>query len=287
MSTPSNLPQDQASGGGQIETAATPRWIFVAFIVVLAALGYLGYASYSTRQELRSQVDRLEQRNALLEAQLAQASDRVAQIRGQLDVTSEKLGLTQQELARARALAQSIRKEQIAADEQLRTQLSETRQRTQEQLGALSGELSGTKSQVEATRQQLDATLSKLERAIGDLGVQSGLIARNREELEELKRLGERNYFEFDLRKTRDPQPVGPIRVRLKKVDTKHYRYTLDVYTGDKAIEKKDKTLYEPVQFYVQQGARWPYEIVVFELSKDRIVGYLSTPKSGAAASGL
>lgn len=287
MSSTPNVPQGQGEGSGPIETASTPRWILVAFVIVLAGLGYLGYTSYTIRQDLRAAVDRFEQRNALLEAQLAQANDRVADLRGQLDVTSEKLGLTQQELARARALAQTIRKEQRAADEQLISQLAQTRQQTQEKLGELSGQLSGTQSEVEATKQQLNATIGKLERAVGDLGIQSGLIARNREELEELKRLGERNYFEFDIRKSKQPEQVGPIRVRLKKVDTKRYRYTLDVYAGDKAIEKKDKTLYEPVQFYLQQGARWPYEIVVFELSKDRIAGYLSTPKAGAASSGL
>jgi chromosome segregation ATPase len=285
-STP-NVPQSQGEGSEPIETASTPRWILVAFLIVLAGLGYLGYASYAVRQDLRAAVDRLEQRSALLDAQLAQANDRVAELRGQLDVTSEKLGLTQQELARARALAQTIRKEQRTADEQLLSQLTQTRQQTQEKLGELSGQLSGTQSEVEATKQQLNATIGKLERAVGDLGIQSGLIARNREELEELKRLGERNYFEFDIRKSTQPEQIGPIRVRLKKVDTKRYRYTLDVYAGDKAIEKKDKTLYEPVQFYLQQGARWPYEIVVFELSKDRIAGYLSTPKAGAATSGL
>ncbi len=287
MSTAPNVPQGQGDGGGQIETASTPRWIIVAFLIVLVALGYLGYASYATRRDLRAEVDRLEQRSALLDAQLSQANDRVAELQGQLDVTSEKLGLTQQELARARSLAQAIRKEQRAADEQLLTQLAQTRQQTQEKLGELSGELSGTQSEVEATKQQLDATISKLERAVGDLGIQSGLIARNREELEELRRLGERNYFEFDIRKTKQPEQIGPIRVRLKKVDTKRYRYTMDVYAGDKAIEKKDKTLFEPVQFYFEQGARWPYEIVVFELTKDRIAGYLSTPKAGAATPGM
>jgi hypothetical protein len=110
------------------------------------------------------------------------------------------------------------------------------------------------------------------------------LIARNHDEVEELKRRGERDIFEFDLTKSNaGPQHVGPIQVQLKKVDTKHYRYTVNVVADDKAIEKKDKTVGEPIQFYVK-GARAPYEIVVFDLSKDEAKGYLSTPKSASAA---
>jgi hypothetical protein len=115
------------------------------------------------------------------------------------------------------------------------------------------------------------------------MGVMSGLIARNHEDLEELKRRGERNYYEFELRKSKTPSRVGPIMVRLKDVNTKRSRYTLDVIAEDKPIEKKDKTVGEPVQFLVGRQ-RPPYELVVFELSKDRAVGYLSTPKEAPAA---
>jgi hypothetical protein len=113
--------------------------------------------------------------------------------------------------------------------------------------------------------------------------VQSGLIARNHDEVEELKRLGERDIFEFSLKKEKTPQHVGPIQVLLRKTDTKHYKYTVDVVADDKNIEKKDKTVGEPIQFYVR-GARAPYEIVVFDLGKDQAKGYLSTPKSASAA---
>jgi hypothetical protein len=114
--------------------------------------------------------------------------------------------------------------------------------------------------------------------------VQSGLIARNHDEVEELKRLGERDIFEFNLNKSsKAPEHVGPIQVALRKVDTKRYKYTLNVVADDKSIEKKDKTVGEPIQFYVR-GARAPYEIVVFDLTKDSAKGYLSTPKSANAA---
>ena len=160
-------------------------------------------------------------------------------------------------------------------------QLGKAREESEAKIGKVAGEVAGAKADIETTRKDLEATKGKLERTIGDLGLQSGLIARNRDELEALKRLGERDIHEFDLRKAKSPQRIGPIQAQLKKVDTKRFRYTLDLLADDKRIEKKDKTLNEPVQFYVR-GARVPYEIVVFELSKDRIVGYLSTPKEMA-----
>jgi hypothetical protein len=155
-------------------------------------------------------------------------------------------------------------------------------QDTSTKLGQVATEISGTKSDVAATKADLEATKSKLQSTVGDLGVQSGLIARNHDEVEELKRLNERDIFEFDLNKQQGIQHVGPIQVKLSKVDTKRFKYTMNVVADDKAIEKKDKTVGEPVQFYVR-GTRSPYEIVVFEVSKDHAKGYLSTPKGGGA----
>lgn len=282
MSTTPNTPESQPAVH---EVSPTPRWIILVLVVLLVAVAGLVYAGYSARNALRADLTAAQQKTEMLEAQLEQAHDRLADLKGQFEVTSEKLGLTQQELARARGLAQTIRKEQKAADEQLMARLSETRETTEAKIGEVSAELSDAKTGLEEARQALSETASRLERTIGDLGVQSGLIARNREEVEELRRLGERNIYEFDLRKTRQPQEVGSVRIRLKKADTKRHRYTMDLVVEDKVIEKKDKTLYEPVQFYTGGRGRAPHEIVVFEITKDRIVGYLSTPKSAASAS--
>src|SRR5262249_10618865 len=214
----------------------------------------------------------------LLTAQMDQANSRLADVKGQLDVTSQKLGLTQAELARARTLAQTVRKQQQESDQKLAAQIGEVKQESETKIGQVSSELGGAKSDIETTKKDLEATRTKLERTIGDLGVQSGLIAHNREELEELKRRGERNVFEFDLRRSKTPTRVGPVQLALTKVDTKRFRYTMTVYADDKSIEKRDKTVNEPVQFYVK-CTRIPYEGVVFEVSKDRASGYLTTPK--------
>ncbi len=281
MSTSPTLPESDQSYHNT--SASVPRWILVAFIAVFALVGYLLYANYSTRTKLEADLARTNERSRVLSAQVDQANARLAEMKGQLDVTSQKLGLTQEELARARSLTQTIRKEQKTSDERLVAQIGQVKQESETKIGQVSTELGGAKTDIESTKKDLEATKSKLEHSVGDMGVMSGLIARNREDLEELKRRGERNIFEFDLRKSKTPQKVGPVQLKLQKVDTKRYKYTMTVYADDKTIEKKDKTVNEPVQFYVK-GAHSPYEVVVFEVSKDRATGYLSTPKEPVAS---
>jgi chromosome segregation ATPase len=157
-------------------------------------------------------------------------------------------------------------------------ELEQVASKTGTELGSLSGEVDVVKSDVEKNRLELEKTIKDLTSVRGDLGVQSGLIATNAGELNVLRQLGERNYYEFDIQRAKNPQRVGSISVRLRKTDEKRNKYNIDVWVDDKLIEKKDKTLLEPVQFYVQ-GSRQPYEFVVNQISKNRIVGYLSTPK--------
>ncbi|HUO34372.1 MAG TPA: hypothetical protein VMU43_05240 [Candidatus Acidoferrum sp.] len=274
MSSSPNLPADHEAP----EIASTPRWVVLLFVVAFALVAYLLYASYSDRQAFRKSLDDGAKREQALGMELDKTNARLADLKGQLDVTSQKLGLTEDELAHARSLAQQIKKDQEKSDAQLRQQIGDVQTDTTQKFGQIASDLNGTKSDVAATKADLEATKTKLQSTIGDLGVQSGLIAHNHEEVEELKRLGERDIYEFSLTKSKKPQRLGPILVQLRKVDTKHYRYTMNVVADDRTIEKKDKTVGEPVQFYVR-GARVPYEIVVFDVGKDSAKGYLSTPK--------
>src|SRR5690348_2396309 len=192
------------------------------------------------------------------------------------------MGLTQSELAKAKSRAEDIRKEQQASDQELTTQIKAS----QEQIGAVATEVGGTKKDLESTKSDLEATKTKLDRSMGDMNVMSGLIAHNRDDLEELRRRGDRNYYEFTIQKSKHSQRVGPVQVTLMKTDPKKSKYTINVIADDKTIEKKDKTSGEPVQFYVKGSSRMsPYEIVVFDVTKNQITGYLATPKeTGAAA---
>ncbi len=265
-----------------LPTATTPRWVVVLLVVIVVAVVYVAYAQRSSRGQLSAQLEQVRNQLTRLEARAATLEDDYADLRAQLDVSSEKLGLTRQEIARARDLAAQIKKEQQAAVAQLDTQLETLRSTQETRFGSLTGEVSTVRGDMETTRRALADTQMKLERTIGDLGVQSGLIAKNREELEELKRRGERDYFEFDIRKSKEYTRVGSISVRLNKTDTKRQKYTLTLLANDKRIEKKDKTLLEPVQFYLQ-GTRHLLEIVVYDIQKDRAVGYLSAPKELAS----
>jgi len=259
-----------------------PRWVPLLFVVAFVLVGYLLYASISGRAALQKSLDDSNKKVDALTAQLDKASAKLADLKADMDVSTQKLGLTQDELAHARSLAQTARKEGKESSEKLSTQIGQVQADTAAKFGEVSTDLSSTKSDVAATKADLEATKAKLQSTAGDLGVQSGLIARNHEEVQELKRLGERNIYEFKLGKTKAPARVGPIQVSLRKVDARRYKYSLDVIADDKNIEKKDKTAGEPVQFYVR-GARSPYEIVVFDINKNQISGYLSTPKEASA----
>lgn len=189
---------------------------------------------------------------------------------------------------RAEELAQRLASEQQKfekAQEQLKTELTQVGQTATEakqKLGEVSTEVGSVKTEVAATKSELEKTISELKRVTGDLGVQSGLIATNARELAALKALGERNYYEFNLTKTKQHQKVGNIGILLKNTDPKRNKYTIEVLADDKKVEKKDKTINEPVQFLVA-GSRQPYEIVVNEVRKNQIIGYLSVPKVQSA----
>jgi chromosome segregation ATPase len=186
---------------------------------------------------------------------------------------------------RAEQLAKQLEDEQKRESQRVSSELSEVKQSASTanaKIVEVSGDVSSVKGEVASTKAELEKTIADLKRTNGDLGVQSGLIATNGRELAALKALGERNYTEFNLAKTKTPQRVGDITLLLKKTDPKKNRYTVEVQADDKITEKKDKGVNEPVQFYVAK-ARQPYELVVNTVKKDVIVGYLSAPKNQVA----
>jgi len=283
MSISPNVPSPQESY--HYESTGTPRWIAVLFGVVIAALAVIGIAGYSMQSRLSQDLAKLQDQNKILSAQLDQANSRIADLKSKMEITTQRVGLTQSELAQAKSRAESIRKEQQSSDQKLTAQLGQVQKESEEKIGAVASEVGGAKKDIEATKTDLEATKGKLERSLGDMNVMSGLIAHNRDDLEDLKRRGDRNYYEFTLQKTKTPQRVGPVQMSLNKTDPKKAKYTVTVIADDKTIEKKDKTSGEPVQFYVKGSSRMaPYEIVVFDVGKNQITGYLATPKDGGAA---
>jgi hypothetical protein len=260
--------------------AAAPRWVGLA-IAALGATSLLGIGmgwsalnqGKQTEQNVQASV---KQQNEALMQRLAKSDDQNQQLQSDVKVVTNKLNVTQEELDRARKLTKSsvvaYNKKLTEVNSQLGTKANI------EDVNKLSGDVTGVKN-------DLDETKGKLERASGDMGVMSGLIARNHDDLEDLKRRGDRNYFEFTIQRAKTPQHVGPVAIALNKTDSKKSKYTITVLADDKSIEKKDRTAGEPVQFYVKgTGRNSPYEIVVFDVNKNTITGYLSTPKSAGAA---
>ncbi|MGA2812409.1 MAG: hypothetical protein ABSG16_13480 [Candidatus Acidiferrum sp.] len=281
MSISPNVPSPQESY--HYESAGTPRWIAVLFGVLFAAVAVLGFVGHEAQTKLEGDLSKQEDQNKVITAQLEQANTRLADLKGHLEVTEQKIGMTRAELAQASSRAEAIRKDQITSDKKLTEQLGAVQKESEEKISAVATDVTGAKKDIDATKTDLEATKGKLDRATGDMGVMSGLIARNHDDLEELKRRGDRNYYEFTVKKAKTPQRVGPIQVNVNKTDPKKSKYTMTVFADDREIEKKDRTSGEPVQFYVGNSRIAPYEIVVFKIGKDELTGYLSTPKEGGA----
>ncbi len=249
------------------------QYVLLGLAVVYVAASL--YFMYS----LKTRLDALDQKQIALNDAQQQLVARLHSTSSEFKqaLTSE-VGLTKQEMAKRAAQLEQQQKQSAA-------QLSSQQQKQGQQLAAVDTEVSGvktelggTKTEVQKTQADLAATNQKLERTIGDLGVQSGLIAHTAGELEILKRKGERNYYDFTLQKGAKT-PVSTVSLQLKKADPKKSRFTLNVIADDKTIEKKDRTVGEPLQFYTGRD-RLLYEIVVFSETKNSITGYLATPKN-------
>jgi hypothetical protein len=146
------------------------------------------------------------------------------------------------------------------------------------EVGSVKTEVGSVRSDVDTARSNIEVAKTELQRMRGDLGLMSGLVATNGKEIQTLRDLGDRNIYEFTLSKGHR-QPVSTVSLELKKVDRKKGKFTLNVVADDRTIEKKDRTLYEPMQFYTGRD-KMLYEVVVMSVDKDKISGYLSAPKN-------
>ena len=187
------------------------------------------------------------------------------------------------------AMVNSLAEQHKAETEKVTTALGEIKQSSETNFAQVNGkvgvvetEVGNVKTELGATKTSLDTTIAELKSVKGDLGVQSGLIATNSTELAALRALGDRNFYEFTLTKQAPSTTLAGVNMKLRKADVKRNKFNMDLVSDDKRVEKKDKSLHEPVQFYVG-GMRQPFEIVVNEVSRDKITGYLATPKVMAA----
>ena len=265
---------------GQVERSVSGAFIAVVLVALLCAIGGLGW-SYSLQHRVVANEQKLataEQQNVDLQAKLDATN---ARLRATTETLGQSVGMTQKQIelkTQSLLAAQAAQKAEAA-------KLEQAQAANAKQIGAVSNDVAtvktdvgGVKTDVAATKSDLETTKTQLNRAVGDAGVMSGLIATNHDELEVLKHKGDRNYYEFSLQKGAKPTLLATIKLQLKKTDEKHSRYTLEVSADDRNIEKKDKGLDEPVQFYTGKNPVL-YELVVNSLEKNKVSGYLSTPK--------
>ena len=242
---------------------------------LLTEMSNLRETSSVTTQTSRRHIDSLRD-------ELEKARRQASMAAGQAKVEAiEQISSIEKKLAEEQAKQE---KKVQQTKEELSQQVEQVASAANSKIGEVSSDLSTVRSEVAKNKSELDKTASELKRVRGDLGEQSGLIATNGKELSALKALGERNYVEFNLTKTKQHQKIADILILLKRTDHKKNRYTIELIADDKRVEKKDRTVNEPLQFYVAKY-RQPYEMVVNEVKQDRIVGYLSQPKLQAARS--
>ena len=276
---------DQSEGTHFVEKKS-PGWmipvIVVLCIVSLAGLGTAWKAStfaQDSRQAMNTEMQAMKQTYdsnlSTIGVRLAEAENTNTNLQGDLSVVMKRLQITQGELKKAREEAQQIRDEEIqqlsSLDSEMKGQLAT--KADSEDVKLVSGEVS-------VVRTDLDTTRKDLQMARSEMGT---LIAKNHEDVETLRRLGERDYFEFTIAAKNRFQKVKDVAIELRGTDPKKNQCNLALVVDERRVEKRNRSINEPIFFYVH-GARQPTEIVINKVEKNEVAGYVSVPKVGQPA---
>lgn len=253
-----------------------------------ALIGLQAYGFLSMRSTVGERMDNLQRE---IEAVRAADTTKTAQLASDLEVITSRMGITAQELKQARDLAEQLKKENARTTQRLRNELAakadtkmvsefreeavnklaEVQQDATTKIGAVSGDVQVVRTDLDTTRQELASS----KKDIHDVRSE---VARNGIELATLRRKGEREYIEFDMYKSNQFERIADVQVQLKKTDIKRQKYSVIIQADDNRVEKKDRLANEPIQFLVGRD-RLRYEFVVNYVDKNRVRGYLSTPK--------
>ena len=264
----------QATGTG------TPRWVGIAVAVLagisLVSLG-IGWSALSHANSVQQTTQTsVKQANDALAQKLAREDEINQQLQSDLKVVTDKLNVTQSDLLKARKqnkqTAVSVDKKLAGLQESVNTQLAA--KASADDFNRLNTDVTGVKS-------DLDATKNSIQMARSEMGT---LIARNHDEIDQLRRMGTRDYFEFTVTRKAGTQKVGSVQVELKNTNAKKNRFTINVLADDKTFEKKDRSVNEPIFFYTG-GSHAALELVINKVTKSTASGYLSVPKSAGSAS--
>lgn len=261
-------------------TASTPRWVGLAVAVLggLSLLGVgIGWSALNQARTVEQTIQTsLKQANETLSQRLAKEDEINQQLQSDLRVVTDKLNVTQSDLLKARKQNKTAT---VAVDKKVTNLATSVKaelatKANSEDLNKLNGDVSGVKT-------DLDATKNSIQMARSEMGT---LIARNHDEIDQLRRMGQRDYFEFTVQRKAGAQKVGSIQVQLRDTNTKKNQYTINVLADDKSFEKKNRSVNEPIFFYTG-GSRAALELVINKVTKSTATGYLSVPKSAGSAS--
>ena len=283
---PYYAPPPEPKSGSPLKTG-----LVIAAIVLLAGSnGYLYTQLNQVKQDVtknmdatQARLDKLDETSSLT----ARANQkRVQELKDQLERARRQANLAagdakDEALKKVEETRSQLEAAQKQAEQQLTSDISKVREQAttvDNRVTQVSSDVTGVKGDVATTRSQLEKTVADLKRATGEIDGHSVLIATNEKELSALKALGERNFIEFTIHKQKQFQKVGDVAILLKNADPKKNRYTIQLTADDKTTEKRDRGVNEPVQFMTSK-AKQPYELVVNDVKKDTIAGYLSVPK--------
>ncbi len=261
------------------------------FVLVFLVLGALAVGEIYTLSRINSLGGTIETQQAKMRKELVAQlqndfssrltalensnAQQLEKVREELEAIAKRKGSKGGELRRAHALVEQLQTEQKHQVDLLKQEIAQ--KADQQQVGALTQDVSATRTDLDSTKKALEATRSDLGMARSEFGT---LIARNHDEIEQLRRMGERDYFEFSLDRNR-PQRVGGVGLVLRKTNPKRHRFNLAMTVDEMEIEKKDRTVNEPIFFYVGGSKRF-YELVVNKVESQQVKGYLSAPKGAA-----
>jgi uncharacterized protein (DUF2141 family) len=269
-----------------IETRNAPSWQLPAIIVLgLVAIGGLAFGynastkldttQQSVATQLKSAQQAEQQDLASLKDRLTQDEKGNSDLQGDLKVVTDKLKITQGQLKKARMESQQLNQDTTqkltALDTSVHSELATK---------ATSDDVKSVDTKVVGVRTDLDSTRDDLKMARSEMGT---LIARNHDEIDQLRRLGEREYVEFTIAGKNKPQKVGNVTVELKGVNEKRNQFSVAMTVEDKRFDKRNRALNEPIFFYTS-GTKMPEEIVINKVGKDTVSGYVSVPKANASA---
>lgn len=259
----------------QFTGTGTPRWVAIAVAVLagvsLVSLG-IGWSALSHANNVQQATQTsVKQANDALAQKLAREDEINQQLQSDLKVVTDKLNVTQSDLIKARKqnkqTAVSVDKKLAGLQESVNTQLAA--KANAEDINRLNTDVTGVKG-------DLDATKNSLQMARSEMGT---LIARNHDEIDQLRRMGTRDYYEFTVTRKAGAQKVGSVQVELKSANPKKNQFTINVLADDKTFEKKNRSVNEPIFFYTG-GSHAAMELVVNKVTKSTASGYLSVPKT-------